>query len=120
MNSGARSRRCGMPAIPVTQSTRRTNERVSCAGNHALRGTGADQPVEKTAALLDLGNCDELVGLVRLVDRARPDHDRRDAAFRKAAGFGTERDLGMIVAAGTGLGEADDLGARRRIETREA
>jgi hypothetical protein len=53
-----------------------------------------DQLIEKSAAALELGNSDELVGLVRLVDRARA--DVRGGCGRRAANIEELREwMGM-------------------------
>src|SRR5438132_4169367 len=79
-----------------------------------------DQTIEKDPALHEFPDSDELVRLVRLVDRAGADHHGWNAVGRKPAGLGAERDLGMIVAPGPRLGQADDLRTGRRIESGKA
>src|ERR1700704_3138102 len=69
-----------------------------------------DQLVEKTPALLELGNGDELVGLVGLVDRAWPDHHRRDAGLIEKPGLRAESALAVLLLAGEMLRQASHIG----------
>src|SRR5712691_11402145 len=96
---------------PPGQARGRPNLRLAAMG---------DQPVDKRAALLELADGDELVGLVGLVDRARSDHHRRDAGLGEQAGLGAERDLGVIALAGKPLAEIDQVGFGRGVEAGEA
>src|SRR6185312_7634042 len=53
-----------------------------------------DQPLQERLAAGDLVERDELVGFVRLVDRAGAADDRRDAGGGEEAALGAESDLG--------------------------
>src|SRR5215813_679390 len=75
-----------------------------------------DQLVDELPALLEFGDADELVRLVRLVDIARSAHHRRDAGGREQAAFGAIGHLAVAVAAGELLGELRDFGVGRRVE----
>ena len=78
-------------------------DEVECHGvsrNAALARAVLDQAVDELAAFLQLGDRDELVGLVRLVDIARPAHHRRNAGLREQAALGAVGDLAVAVAAG--------------------
>src|SRR5438094_8174406 len=79
-----------------------------------------DQPVDERAALLELAHRDELVRLVRLLDRAGADHDRRDAGGRKKPRLGAVGDLAVRVAAAELLGERHHVVRGRRVEAGEA
>ncbi len=59
--------------------------------------------VEEGAAGFELRDRNVLVGFVRLIDRARADHHRRDAGQGKQSGLSAKSDLTMLVAAGERL-----------------
>src|SRR3546814_9344762 len=83
-------------------------------------GTSGTQPllqaIHETLAEGHLLQGDELVGLVRLVDRAGTADDRRNAAGVEPAGLGAEGHLASGLAAGQRLGQLDDLGAGGEVE----
>ena len=64
----------------------------SCA---RMRG----ESVEEGATRFELRDRNVLVGFVRLIDRARADHHRRDAGQGKQSGLGAKSDLTMLIAA---------------------
>src|SRR4029079_12163358 len=78
-----------------------------------------DQPVDEPAAFLKLGDGDPLVGLVRLIDVARPAYDRRDSGLREQAALGAIGDLAVVVSAGQPFREQRHIGVYRRIEAGE-
>src|SRR3954465_2973143 len=57
----------------------------SISSDHSLARAMRDQGIEEVAALFQLGDCDELVSLVRLVDIAGAAHHRRDAGHLEQA-----------------------------------
>src|SRR5437899_2708685 len=79
-----------------------------------------DEAIEKLAALAEFGDCDELVGLVRLVDRARSDHHGRDAGRIEQAGLGAKGDLAVAALSAERFRQADHLRVRRHVEAGEA
>src|SRR5689334_24281109 len=79
----------------------------------------SDQSVEKHAAFLELADRDELVGLVRLIDRARADDDGRNAGLREQPAFGAIGDLAVAVASRKLLRQQRHLGVFRRVEPGE-
>ena len=91
----------------------------SPGSNGASARAKRDQPVEKHAAFLQLGDCNELVGLVRLIDRAGADDDGRHAGVREQPGFGAVGDLAVTVAPRKLLGEQGHLGVLGGIQSRE-
>ena len=80
---------------------------------HGSRDFGAallrqflDEPLEERLAARDLVERDELVRLVRLLDRARPADDRRDAGLLEEPRLGRVGDLGRRRGCGTAPGRA--------------
>src|SRR5499427_10979907 len=79
-----------------------------------------DQPIDERTAFLEFADGDELIGLVRLVDRTGADHDRWDSAGGEQAGLGAERDLAVGVFAGKALRQQDRVVGGGRLEFWEA
>src|SRR5258708_38371238 len=98
---------------------RRARARL-CPPYNGLIPAMRDQVVEKPAACLELGDGDELVGLVGLIDRAWPDHDARDAGAIEQARFRAVSDLAVVALPGEPLRQASHVGLRRQVETGEA
>jgi len=63
------------------------------------RAHAVHEPPHEALALLDLLDRNELVGLVRLLDRAGSAHDGRDTRRLELRAFGAERHLAEIVVA---------------------
>src|SRR3954464_12959934 len=56
-------------------------------GFRLCRSEGSKKPLKKRGALLQVGDRDPLVLGMRLIDRARPERDRRDATPDKDRGI---------------------------------
>jgi hypothetical protein len=75
-----------------------------------------DEPIEEDAAGFELRDGNVLVGLVRLLDRARADHHHGDAGQGIQSRLGTIGDFAVLVAVGERLREPDDIGNGWRLE----
>src|SRR3546814_14459367 len=101
------------PAVPTAMASRILCGAVRGAFGRAFfggrAGTSGTQPllqaIHETLAEGHLFQGDELVGLVRLVDRAGAATDRRNAAVVEQPGIGAEGDHPGAIAAGQRLGQ---------------
>src|ERR1700722_17515399 len=82
-----------------------------------LRGPG-EEAAQEVLALLHLVEGDELVGLVRLLDRAGAADHGRDAGLLVEPALGGEADFAKTVGAAEALRELHDLVIGRRAERR--
>src|SRR5690606_33911280 len=84
-----------------------------------LGGEALEQSLHEALAERDLLQGDELVRLVRLVDRTGAADHCRNAGLGNQAGLGAEGDLGGAVGPGQRLGQLHDLVPARRVEPGE-
>ena len=100
---------CATRRCPSLRSGNGTKAKSRLKHEPELRARIRDEPVEEGAARFELRDLDVLIGLVRLVDRARADDHRRDAGQGKQAGFGTKGNLAVFVHSREPFRKADDV-----------